>query len=138
MVRGGNMSNAFDEMKNLKNGSYTRVNQKEESNNFKSNSEKGSKMKNFVLKWGRKIVDFNTAGGIALAVFVFLVLFGIGIGCLAPDEYGSYSRIQNAPILFILSFLLPIVILFLTIMWNYFMYLLVDIRDSLKNIDNKM
>lgn len=94
-----------------------------------------NKTKNFILSFGRFIVDWDTILGITIAGLVFIFFLLAMFGCFIPDRNGYFAQIQNAPIAFILAILIPLIILFLVVIWHYVIYLLIDIRDSLKNIE---
>lgn len=95
-----------------------------------------TKIKNFILKVGRFLVDFDTFFGILASILVFVFFILAMFGCLMPDENGYFEAIKGAPIALILAILAPIIILFLVVIWHYLIYLLIDIRDSLKEIEN--
>lgn len=132
------MSDAFDHMKNLKDYSTQTSNEKTEfkydKNDFKP---KRFCIKDYVLNFGRKIVDFMTGFGFVLAGLVFLIFMGACIGSMFPDKYGGYPNANMASLYFLWAIIAPIVIILITVVSNYFMYLLIDIRDSLKSIESK-
>ena len=103
--------------------------------NFKE-EDLSTKVKNFILKVGRFLVDFDTIFGIFIAILVFLLLILAMFGCFIPDESGYFEMIKGAPIAFALAIIIPIIILFFVVIWHYIIYLLIDIKDSLKNIEN--
>lgn len=93
--------------------------------------------KDFILKGGRFIVEIDTAIGIGFALLV-MVLFWLAIfGALIPDENGYLELVREIPMWYILSFVIPLIILFFVIITKYIMYLLIDIRDSLKILADK-
>lgn len=67
-----------------------------------------------------------------------MVLFWLAIfGALLPDENGYLELVREIPMWYILSFVIPLIILFFVIITKYIMYLLIDIRDSLKILADK-
>ena len=84
----------------------------------------GSFIKNFVLNCGRKIVDFFAWLGLIIAIIV------LGVSMNMFFENMSFE-------LFLIMIFAPILILLATIISNYFIYLLIDIRDSLKELTKK-
>lgn len=129
------MSDAFDQMKNLKNGNYTEVEpQKTQENSFLPNNAQPGEgnIKSFILKYGRKIVDFNTALGFCVAILSFIIILIGLIGSLSNTSY--YDNDSNRYGL-ILLFVVPLTILLIVIISNYFMYLLIDIKESLNKIE---
>ena len=128
------MSDAFDEMKKMKNGGYsTDIHSEETTEKFVYHYEDGNIIKNFVLNWGRKIVDFLSWLGVFVAILAFILFFAFFIKSL------SYRYDETAPyILFVCMIFVPLIILLITIISNYFIYLLIDIRDSLKEINSNL
>lgn len=78
--------------------------------------------KDIVIKLGRKTLDISTALDVILSTIILVVGF---FKCV--DEYGISS--------FIWWYVLGAIVVFLaTLLANYALYLLVDIRDSLKKL----
>lgn len=131
------MSDAFDQIKKIKNEDYgTETHFEENTINPEKKpvyrveeSTPNHAMKNFVLKWGRSIIDFLAWAGVIAAVIILIVCI-----CACFVNYNS----QDARAMLVVSFIIPIVILFFTIVSNYFIYLLIDIRDSLNDINSKL
>ena len=128
------MSDAFDQIKKIKNEDYGTESHSEENTVIPEQKvvyriEDSHVIKNFILKWGRSIIDFLAWLGVIAAV----ITFGICI-CACFANYNS----QDASAMLAVSFIIPIVILFFTIVSNYFIYLLIDIRDSLNDINCKL
>lgn len=132
------MSDAFDKMKSLKEYS-TQTNTEKTEFNYNKEEFKPKRfcIKDYVLNFGRKIVDFMTGFGFVLAGLVFLVFIGACIGSMFPDKYGGYPNANMASLYFLWAIFTPIIIVLITVILNYLIYLLIDIRDSLKNIENK-
>ena len=128
------MSDAFDQMKNLKNGGYTiETHAEEKKTNFKYSAPsepEGNIIKNFILKWGRHIIDFFAWIDVAIAILAFVIFLTMYIDSLGKDAQQSFT-------FFICMIFVPLLILLLMIAANYFIYLLIDIRDSLKEISKK-
>ena len=81
------------------------------------------KMKNFLLESGRKILDFTTAFDL-LSTFAIII---VGL-CTSRDYHGEIE------VTFWWWVLGGAVYFVATIMKNYLLYILVDIRDNLKKI----
>lgn len=77
-------------------------------------------VKRFILFVGRNAIDFATT----LDLILGLTILVVGIYCCSYDEYISYWW-------FVLGALLYVVI---TVLKNYTLYLLIDIRDSLHKL----
>lgn len=95
-------------------------------------------IKSFILHAGRLIVDIDTSIGILGAIIVMLLFWMAIIGAFIPDEHGYFEYIREVPMLAILSFVLPVIILFFIVITKYVIYLLIDIRDSLHKIENNL
>lgn len=95
-------------------------------------------IKNFILTWGRKLVDFETCIGILIAVLLMLACWFLAFGCMSPDKYGYMESIGSTPWFILLSVLLPILVLIIVIIFKYFIYLFIDIRDTLHEINDKL
>lgn len=83
------------------------------------------KTKNIVVSIGRKTLDFLTILDVILCVIVIVLGF---IQCVSEDGISSllWWYILGAVVLF-----------FGTLLANYTLYLLIDIRDSLKKLSDK-
>ena len=84
------------------------------------------KMKEFLLNSGRKILDFTTALDL-LSTFAIII---VGL-FISRETYGSYNEIKPTFWWWVLGGAIYFVT---TIMKNYLLYILVDIRDNLKKI----
>lgn len=140
------MSDAFDEIKKINNyNTSTHSDEKTEKIDIVEKIEKtnnyvepeGNNIKNFVLKWGRKIVDFLASLGIFFAIIVFITCLTTILASLRMETSNPENNVLFIISMFLCMIFLPLIILIITIVSNYFIYLLIDIRDSLKNIDNK-
>lgn len=126
------MSDAFDQMKNMKNGYTTETHTEEKKTEFKYSAPEpeGNVIKNFILKWGRHIIDFFAWVDVVIAVLAFAIFLAMYIDSLGKDAQQSFT-------LFTCMIFVPLLILLFTIAANYFIYLLIDIRDSLKELTKK-
>lgn len=132
------MSDAFDQMKNMKNGYTTEAHTEEKTTDFKysvPSEPEGNNIKNFVIFWGRKIIDFMAFLGIFFALAVFTLFFAAFINSF--NEKDSYFGEATPILIFLFMIFVPLIILIITIISNYFIYLLIDIRDSLKELTKK-
>lgn len=128
------MSDAFDEMKKMKNGGYNTCTHTEEKATPPICYVKTDEncIKNFILNWGRKIVDLVSFLGVFFTIIMFTLFFVYFINSLF-DKNGYYG--ESTPyISFLLMIFVPLIMLIITIVSNYFIYLLIDIRDSLKEM----
>lgn len=124
------MSDAFDQMKNIKNYN-TETHIEEKKNEFKYTTEpEGNIIKNFILKWGRHIIDFFAWIDVVIAIVVLGIFMVMYIDSLGKNTQQSFT-------LFTCMIFVPLLILLFTIAANYFIYLLIDIRDSLKELTKK-
>lgn len=132
------MSDAFDEMKKMKNGEYSTSAHTEEKASQPVYYVKldENNIKNFILNWGRKIVDLGAFLGILLTITVFTLFFVYFINSLF-DNNGYYGNATSF-IAFLFMIFVPLIILIITVVSNYFIYLLIDIRDSLKEINTNL
>ncbi|MDR2192188.1 MAG: hypothetical protein LBO62_04860 [Endomicrobium sp.] len=81
-------------------------------------------IKKFIVKYGRLILDIS----VAAEVFAVLVYF----------VSGSITALLRGNFIFVLIALLSSVIaLAVIIVFNYFVYLAIDIRDTLKQVVNR-
>ena len=125
------MSDAFDQMKKIQNGDYKTEYHYEEKQNKICNNENGSTgIKNFILKWGRWIIDFFAWFDVVIAIIFFVIFLSMFLNGIGNNEAQSI-------IAFILMIFVPLLIILFTIAANYFIYLIIDIRDSLKEISEK-
>lgn len=103
---------------------------KEEKQEYKLNC-----LKNFILKFGRLIIDIDTLFWVLL-IFAVMVIFWIAfLGSFLPDNQGYFELVPYAPLWIILSVILPFILLLILLSIKFFAYLLIDIRDSLKKIE---
>jgi len=103
---------------------------------IKREENTSQRVKNFILKVGRFLVDFDTIIGIIVA-FLVMIFFLLGaFGAFVPDDNGYFGSINLAPVCLILAVVIPIIILLVVVIWHYFIYLLIDIKDSLTEIKN--
>jgi hypothetical protein len=128
-------------MENYSEGNYTTTHTEDNQENnctyppesFVPNPEEGHTIKNFVLKWGRNIVDIMVLLGFIGAGFIFFI-GGIGfINALFQTNNNPYANFI-AFIYGLIVLILPLIIIVFTILSNYFLYLLIDMRDSLKKL----
>lgn len=109
-------------------------------NDEKLNEYKESSIKNFILRIGRFIVDFNVIIGFCIAILIGIFILFTAFIALLPTDNGLYDNSGFAIISIILAVLIPIIIIFGVIIANYFLYLLIDIRDNIHkfvNIEDK-
>ena len=82
-------------------------------------------IKNIVVTVGRKVLDFGTSLDVILSVAIIIIGF-----FMCKDEYGINE--------FIWWYIGGAIIFFLvTLLANYTLYVLIDIRDSLKKLADK-
>lgn len=128
-------------MENYSEGNYTTTHTEDNQNecctypqeNTETSPDEGHAIKNFVLKWGRNIIDILVILGFIGAGIVFLI--GL-IGYIKTSIVLANNPNRNG-ILFIyqtIIILLPLIMVACTIISNYFLYLLIDMRDSLKKL----
>ena len=94
------------------------------------------KVKKFILRVGRFLVDFDTIIGMIIAILTFIFFLLAAFGLFIPDDIGYFDNLNQAPLCLALAFIIPIVILLVVVIWHYFIYLLIDIKDSLTEIKN--
>jgi hypothetical protein len=100
------------------------------------NKESSHFIKNFILKWGRQIVDLMALIQI-IGVFILFIAIIAGYTYsfyIGKEYYYNDNYFVLCTVIFIVSLLIPLIMLIVTIMSNYLTYLFIDIRDSLKNI----
>lgn len=91
--------------------------------------------KKFILKYGRIIIDIDTG-----LIFLLAILIGIFFLCAffnsyLPNKEWYFEFVPYAPLWLLLAIIAPIIIIFFLIFYKFFVYLLIDIRDTLKNIE---
>ena len=96
--------------------------------------------KKFILKYGRILVDIETYFWFFVAGLIFLIFIIAFLNCFLPtDVFESkdwfFGNVEFAPYYLGAAILFPIILLTIVILVKYFVYLLIDIRDSLKNIE---
>ena len=106
---------------------------KEKEENYKLNS-----IKNFILKYGRILFDIDTCIWFVFTGLITLFLLLAFIGSFLPNEDGYFENISAAPWIIVLAIIIPIIILVAIILIKYFVYLLIDIKDTLKNIKSNL
>jgi DNA-directed RNA polymerase subunit RPC12/RpoP len=85
-----------------------------------------TKIKDIVVSVGRKVLDIGTSLNVVFSILIIIIGF---IQC--KDEYGNIAG-------FIWAYIGGAILFFLiTLLADYTIYLLIDIRDSLKKIANK-
>lgn len=128
-------------MENYSDGNYTTTHTEDNQEDkciyppelTETSPDEGHAIKNFVLKWGRNIIDILVVLGFMGAGVVFLIGF---IGYIKTSIALANNPNRNG-ILFIyqtIIILLPLIMVACTIISNYFLYLLIDMRDSLKKL----
>lgn len=85
------------------------------------------KIKNIVLNVGRKLLDFTTALDVIIAIVIVVVGFFTNENNINLDSDNNFYLYVIGGIVYILIALLK----------DYILYLLIDIRDSLKQIADK-
>lgn len=96
---------------------------------------KNHKIKNFILKFGRLIIDIDTCFWFAVIILVMIAFWIVFFGSFLPNNDGYFDSVPYAPLWIILSIVLPFIMLLVLTSFKFFVYLLIDIRDSLKNIE---
>lgn len=101
----------------------------------------GSIVKNFILSFGRKLIDFMTIFNFSFAFLIFITIcifyaigYTISLSIWGNYFYVSYYYKDTTFETFLISMLIPLIIIIATVFSNYFIYLLIDIRESLKKI----
>ena len=85
-----------------------------------------TKIKDIVVSVGRTVLDFGTSLNVVCSVLIIIIGF---FQC--KDEYGNIEG-------FIWAYIGGAILFFLiTLLADYTLYLLIDIRDSLKKLANK-
>lgn len=92
-------------------------------------------LKKFILKYGRILVDIDTGlillGAIVIGILCLLAFF---ISFL-PNEELYFELVPYAWLWLLLAIIVPLIIIFVLILFKFLIYLLIDIRDTLKNIE---
>lgn len=125
------MSDAFDQMKKIQNGDYkTEYHNEEKPNKIYKSENSSTGIKNFILKWGRRIIDFFAWFDVVIAIIFFVIFLSMFLNSIGNNEEQCITA-------FILMIFVPLLIILFTIAANYFIYLIIDIRGSLKEISKK-
>ncbi len=92
-------------------------------------------VKDFVLKWGRFLIDIDTCilfFGICLITLLLVLAFVISY---FPNDVGYFELVKLAPALFIIMIIVPIILTLVVVMYKFFVYLAISVCDSLKAIE---
>lgn len=92
-------------------------------------------IKDFVIKWGRFIVDIDTCilfFGICLITLILGITFLISY---FPNDVGYFELVKLAPLLFVFMVVVPIILTLVVVFYKFFVYLAISMCDSLKTIE---
>lgn len=125
------MSDAFDQIKKIQNSDYkTEYHNEEKPKKIYKSENSSTGIKNFILKWGRRIIDFFAWFDVIIAIIFFVIFLSMFLNSIGNNEEQCITA-------FILMIFVPMLIILFTIVANYFIYLIIDIRDFLKEISKK-
>ena len=93
-------------------------------------------IKNFVLKAGRFLIDFNSILELILLIIITIICSTFAFNILKEYFlYGPLSKFGEYSILIAIAlYIIPIILLIFFVLTNYLLYLFIDIRDNLEEI----
>lgn len=92
-------------------------------------------LKNFILKYGRILTDLDTGLILLVAIIIGIVFLLAFFNSFLPNKEWYFEFVPYAWLWLLLAIIVPLIIIFILVLFKFIIYLLIDIRDTLKNIE---